>query len=158
MPFLKGETQAGPRHEFLYWTDDGDLAALRYNKWKVMFLEQRAQGFDTWQEPFVQLRLPKLFDLHADPYERAEYEAIDYAHWRVDRHSRRDQPQGPRTVAVLSKVRNRWPVRTPSSNIENSRFTLYSCYSHTNRQWLRSNLPSNGLRRQHKIATRQKRS
>jgi hypothetical protein len=81
MPFLKGETQEGPRHEFLCWTDDGDLAALRYNKWKVMFLEQRAQGFDTWQEPFVQLRLPKLFDLHADPYERAEYEAIDYAHW-----------------------------------------------------------------------------
>lgn len=46
MPFLNGEAQEGPRHEFLYWTDDGDLAALRYNKWKVMFLEPRAQGFD----------------------------------------------------------------------------------------------------------------
>ena len=85
MPYLKGEAQENPRHEFLYWTDDGDLAALRYNRWKLMFLLQRAEGFAVWQEPFVQLRVPMLFDLHADPFERAELESIDYSHWRIDR-------------------------------------------------------------------------
>jgi arylsulfatase A-like enzyme len=85
MPYLKGETKDDPRHEFLYWTDDGELAALRYNRWKLLFLEQRAHGFSVWEEPFVQLRVPKLMDLHADPFERAEYEGIDYSHWRIDR-------------------------------------------------------------------------
>jgi arylsulfatase A-like enzyme len=84
-PYFKGETQQGPRKEFLYWTDEGGLSALRYNKWKLLFLVQRAHGFDVWQEPFVQLRVPMLVDLHADPFERAEYEAGDYAHWRIDR-------------------------------------------------------------------------
>ena len=59
-PYFKWETQQGPRKEFLYWTDDGDLAALRYNKWKLLFLVQRAHGFDVWQEPFVSLRVPIL--------------------------------------------------------------------------------------------------
>jgi arylsulfatase len=85
MPYLRGEAQEGPRREFLYWTDDGELAALRYDRWKLMFLEQRAHGFGVWEEPFVSLRVPKLFDLHADPFERAEYEGIDYSHWRIDR-------------------------------------------------------------------------
>jgi arylsulfatase len=75
----------GPRHEFLYWTDDGDLAALRYDQWKLVFLEQRAEGFDVWQEPLVELRAPKLFSLRADPLERADREGMDYAHWRFER-------------------------------------------------------------------------
>ena len=85
LPYLKGEAQASPRHEFLYWTDDGELAALRYNRWKLLFLEQPAHGFGVWETPFIQLRVPKLFDLHADPFERAEYEGIDYSRWRIDR-------------------------------------------------------------------------
>jgi len=85
LPYLGGEAPEAPRKEFLYWTDDGDLAALRYAQWKIVFLEQRAHGFDVWEEPFVQLRLPKLFSLRADPFERADHEGIDYAHWRVDR-------------------------------------------------------------------------
>ena len=84
-PYFKGDTQQGPRKEFLYWTDDGDLAGLRYNKWKLLFLVQRAHGFDVWQEPFTPLRVPMLVDLHADPFERAEEEAADYSHWRIDR-------------------------------------------------------------------------
>ena len=84
-PISEGETQQGPRKEFLYWTDQGGLAALRYNQWKVLFKVQRAHGFDVWQEPFVTLRVPLLVDLHADPFERAEYEGGDYAHWRFDR-------------------------------------------------------------------------
>jgi arylsulfatase len=84
LPALKGGAE-WPRKEFLYWTDDGDLAALRYNQWKLVFLEQRAHSFDVWQEPFVQLRVPKLFSLRADPFERADHEGIDYQHWRADR-------------------------------------------------------------------------
>ena len=85
LPYFKGEQQEAPRREFLYWTDGGDLAALRYGQWKVHFLEQRAHGFDVWQEPFVPLRLPKLFNLRGDPFERADEEGIGYASWRVER-------------------------------------------------------------------------
>jgi arylsulfatase len=84
-PFLKGDTKEWPRREFLYWTDDGELAALRFGQWKLHFLEQRAHGLDVWEEPFVRLRLPKLFTLRGDPFERADHEAIDYERWRVDR-------------------------------------------------------------------------
>src|SRR5271167_437752 len=58
MPFLKGETAEGPRKEFLYWTDDGELAALRYDKWKLIFMEQRAHGLDVWVDPPITLRFP----------------------------------------------------------------------------------------------------
>jgi arylsulfatase A-like enzyme len=75
----------GARKAFLYWTDDGDLAGLRYNQWKLVFMEQREEGFNVWEEPLVTLRVPKLFNLRSDPFERADYEASDYAHWRIDR-------------------------------------------------------------------------
>jgi arylsulfatase len=78
----KGE---GARKEFLYWTDDGDLSGLRYNQWKLVFMEQRAHGLDVWQDPLVPLRFPKLFNLRTDPFETADYDSIDYAHWRIDR-------------------------------------------------------------------------
>jgi len=73
-----------PRHEFFYFNDDGSLVGLRYDQWKIVFAEQRSAGFDVWQEPFVALRLPKIFNLRADPFEKAD-ESIGYAHWRVDR-------------------------------------------------------------------------
>jgi arylsulfatase A-like enzyme len=75
----------GPRHEFFYFTDDGQLAALRFNQWKLVFQEQREHGFNVWQEPFVELRLPKLFNLRTDPFEEADHIAMDYGHWRFDR-------------------------------------------------------------------------
>lgn len=85
LPFLKGEVDQSPRSEFLYWTDDGDIAALRYNNWKIVFMEQRAHGFDVWQEPFVVLRFPKLMHLRADPFERADHEGMGYGAWRAER-------------------------------------------------------------------------
>jgi arylsulfatase A-like enzyme len=85
MPYLSGQTQDAPRREFLYWTDDGDLAALRYDQWKLVFMEQRAHGYEVWQEPLTVLRLPKLFSLRADPFERADHEGIDYPKWRLER-------------------------------------------------------------------------
>jgi len=85
MPALKGDTKEWPRKEFLYWTDDGNLAGLRYQQYKIAFMEQRGHGFDVWQEPMVTLRLPKLFNLRSDPFERADREGMGYQRWRIDR-------------------------------------------------------------------------
>ena len=85
LPYLKGEVEESPREDFLYWTDDGDIAALRYADWKLVFLEQRGHGFDVWQEPFVALRFPKLFNLRTDPFERADHEGMGYGRWRAER-------------------------------------------------------------------------
>jgi arylsulfatase len=84
-PALRGEG-AWPRKEFIYWTDDGSVAALRYENWKITFLEQQAEGLKVWQEPFVQLRAPKITNLRMDPFERAEEEnAIGYQRWYLER-------------------------------------------------------------------------
>jgi arylsulfatase A-like enzyme len=80
---LSGQGQT-KRHEFFYWTDDGNMAALRYDKWKVVFLEQRAEGLDVWREPLIALRAPLIFDLRTDPFERAQHEAGDYQRWFVE--------------------------------------------------------------------------
>ncbi|MHC4549363.1 MAG: hypothetical protein ACYTEZ_11365 [Planctomycetota bacterium] len=85
LPYLLGKTKEGPRKEFYYWTDDGALAGVRYLDWKVVFLEQRAHGIHVWEEPFVALRLPKVFNLRRDPFERADHEAIGYQRWRIDK-------------------------------------------------------------------------
>ncbi len=85
LPYFKGETNTGPRREFFYFSDTGDLLNLRYNNWKVVFAEQRAEGFDVWQEPFTTLRLPKLFNLRMDPFEQADHIAIGYDQWRIER-------------------------------------------------------------------------
>jgi arylsulfatase len=73
-----------PRRDFFYFNDDGSLVALRYDQWKVVFAEQRGEGMDVWQEPFVALRLPKLFNLRSDPFETADHESMDYERWRVE--------------------------------------------------------------------------
>ena len=83
MEALAGKSP-GPRHEFFYFNDGGSLVALRYDEWKVVFAEQRAHGFDVWQEPFVPLRIPKLFNLRSDPFESADHDSIDYGRWRLE--------------------------------------------------------------------------
>jgi arylsulfatase A-like enzyme len=84
LPYLTGESEKGPRKGFFYFNDDGDLVALRVENWKVVFLEQRAPGtLRIWAEPFTPLRLPKLFDLHADPYERADITSNTYYDWFI---------------------------------------------------------------------------
>jgi arylsulfatase len=83
MPALKGEGD-WPRKEFLYWTDDGSVAALRYGNYKATFLRQNAHGMHVWQEPFDVLRAPLLCNLRMDPFERAEYEGMDYERWYID--------------------------------------------------------------------------
>ena len=85
LPYLTGQAKKGPRQEMFYFTDDGQLSALRYGQWKMMFSEQRAHGFDVWQEPYVTLRFPKLLNLRRDPFERADHESIGYGQWRAER-------------------------------------------------------------------------
>jgi arylsulfatase A-like enzyme len=85
MPALKGEGE-WPRKEFIYWTDDGNVAALRYNNWKITFLEQKAEGLSVWQQPFVVLRAPLITNLRMDPFERARAEdAMGYQRWFMER-------------------------------------------------------------------------
>jgi arylsulfatase len=84
LPFLKGDVDKSPREGFLYWSDDGELLAIRVHEWKVVFLEQRATGFDVWREPFADMRVPKLYNLRTDPFERGE-EGLFYEKWMVDR-------------------------------------------------------------------------
>jgi arylsulfatase len=74
----------GPRREFFYFNDDGSLVGLRYDQWKIVFAEQREHGMNVWQEPFVALRLPKIFNLRSDPFETADHEGMDYNRWRTE--------------------------------------------------------------------------
>ena len=85
LPTLRGGAP-WPRREFLYWTDDGSVAALRYGNWKITFLAQEAEGLKVWQQPFVELRAPMITNLRMDPFERAEHEnAMGYQRWYLDR-------------------------------------------------------------------------
>jgi arylsulfatase len=84
LPYLTGNQESPPRESFFYFNDDGQLVALRYENWKLVFLEQRAKGtIQVWAEPFTPLRIPKFFDLHADPYETADYISNTYYDWML---------------------------------------------------------------------------
>jgi arylsulfatase len=85
LPFLTGKTKEAPRKEIFYFSDDGDLTALRYDDWKLVFMEQKAVGtFRVWMEPFVPLRIPLMFNLRRDPYERASITSNTYFDWVLD--------------------------------------------------------------------------
>jgi arylsulfatase len=85
VPYLSGEEEKSPRIDYFYFSDDGDLLALRYDNWKVVFAEQRATGtLQIWQEPFVPLRFPKLFNLRTDPLEKADITSNTYWDWILD--------------------------------------------------------------------------
>ena len=85
LPYLTGQTTKSPREEFFYFNDDGGLDALRYDNWKFVFSEQRIEGtMRIWAEPFVTLRLPKIFNLRTDPYERADITSNTYYEWLVE--------------------------------------------------------------------------
>ncbi|OLF06647.1 arylsulfatase [Actinophytocola xinjiangensis] len=85
LPYLLGEERSSPRPGFMYFSDDGDLLAIRFDNWKVVFMEQRAPGtLRLWAEPFVSLRVPKLFNLRTDPFERADVTSNTYYDWLLD--------------------------------------------------------------------------
>ncbi len=85
LPYLTGEAEESPRRHFFYVSDDGDLTALRFDSWKIVFLEQRATGtLNVWLEPYTELRAPKIFNLRTDPYERADITSNTYFDWMLD--------------------------------------------------------------------------
>jgi arylsulfatase len=85
LPYLTGREQKSPRQAFFNFSDDSDLVALRYDNWKVVFMEQRAPGtMRIWSEPFVALRVPKLFNLRTDPFERADVTSNTDYDWFID--------------------------------------------------------------------------
>jgi arylsulfatase len=86
LPYLTGQQDRGARKEFFYFNDDGDLVGMRHENWKMVFEEQRAPGtLRVWAEPFTQLRVPKMFDLRSDPYERADITSNTYYDWLLSR-------------------------------------------------------------------------
>jgi arylsulfatase len=85
VPYLTGQVEKSPRESFLYINDDQQVTGLRYDNWKVVFMEQRVRGtLQIWAEPFVTLRMPKLFNLRTDPYERADVTSNTYYDWIFD--------------------------------------------------------------------------
>lgn len=89
LPFLTGETDQSPRNDFFYFSDDGQLLALRNGDWKFVFAEQRSARHAVWREPFVTFRIPKLFHLRRDPFERADDNSNTYEDWWVRKISAR---------------------------------------------------------------------
>jgi arylsulfatase len=86
LDYITGQTDVSPRKHFFYVSDDGDLTALRFDNWKLVFLEQRAPGtLRVWAEPFTELRVPKIFNLRTDPFERADVTSNTYYDWVLDR-------------------------------------------------------------------------
>ncbi|WP_274475419.1 arylsulfatase [Mangrovimonas aestuarii] len=83
--YLSGKSTESPRHEFWYVNDDGQIVAARYDDWKVVFLENRGQQFGVWIEPFQELRVPLIFNLRRDPFEKAQHNANIYYDWLLDR-------------------------------------------------------------------------
>jgi arylsulfatase len=118
LPALKGE-EAWPRQEFIYWTDDGSVAALRYGNWKATFLRQDAHGMHVWLEPFKALRAPMLTNLRMDPFELAHEIGMDYDRWFLE-HMFMIAPAGAYVAKWLQSFREFPPRQKPGSfNLDN---------------------------------------
>jgi arylsulfatase len=84
LSYLTGKSKESPRNFFFYISDDGDILAMRYDNWKLVFIEQRCRGtMQVWAEPFTRLRMPKLFNLRTDPYEFADQTSNTYYDWFI---------------------------------------------------------------------------
>jgi arylsulfatase A-like enzyme len=119
LAYLTGQQEHSPRREFIYFNDDGDLVALRVENWKMVFEEQRAPGtLRVWAEPFTKLRMPKFFDLRADPYERADITSNTYYDWMMSNPA--PLMIGPAVVSKFLATFKEYPPsqRAPSFSID----------------------------------------
>jgi len=114
LDYLEGKTTESPRHEFWYVNDDGQIVAARYDDWKVVFLENRGQAFGVWREPFIELRVPLLFNLRRDPFEKAQHNANVYNDWFLDRAFVIVPIQGL-AAQFLQTMKDYPPSQTPGS-------------------------------------------
>ncbi|TWT72921.1 arylsulfatase [Allorhodopirellula solitaria] len=119
LPYLTGEADESPRNSFFYFNDDTQLVGIRFENWKMVFLEQRARGtLRIWSEPFTPLRLPKMFDLRADPYESADVTSNTYYDWLLD-HAFLIVPAQQYAGAFLETFKDFPPRQPPASfNLE----------------------------------------
>jgi arylsulfatase len=115
LPYFNGAVKQGPRNEIFYISDDGDFTAVRVGDWKTILMEQRAQGtMAVWSDPFVPLRLPKLFNLRRDPYETADVTSNTYWDWVLSRAPRMQQG-GAAVLRFLQTFREFPPRQKPAS-------------------------------------------
>jgi len=118
LDYLTGKAKESPRKEFIYVNDDGQVVAMRYDAWKAVFLENRGQAFGVWREPFTELRVPLLFNLRRDPFERAQHNANTYNDWFIERAFVCVPLQGLAAKFLLS-MKDYPPSQTPGSfNLE----------------------------------------
>jgi arylsulfatase len=116
LPYLTGQQEDSARKEFIYFNDDGDLVAMRYENWKVVFEEQRVQGtMRVWAEPFTKLRLPKIFNLRSDPYERADITSNTYYDWLMSDGAGAFLAAPPIVAKFLATFKEFPPSQKPSS-------------------------------------------
>jgi arylsulfatase len=115
LPYLEGQEPTPPRKDFFYFNDDGQLVALRYENWKLVFCEQRARGtLAVWSEPFTCLRLPKMFNLRMDPFERADVTSNTYYEWLI-RHAFLLVPAQALAAQFLATFQDYPPRQKPAS-------------------------------------------
>jgi arylsulfatase A-like enzyme len=114
LDYLSGRVEESPRSDFMYVNDDGQVVAIRYDAWKVVFLENRGQAFGVWREPFTELRVPLLFNLRRDPFERAQHNANTYNDWFLDRAFVIVPLQGL-AAQFLQSMQDYPPSQTPGS-------------------------------------------
>ena len=114
MPYLTGQEEKGPRKEFFYFNDDAQLTSVRYNRWKLVFLEQRAEGQAVWRDMWIPLRAPKLFDLRMDPFEKADHDSNTYEDWWV-RHAFLFVPAQPLVATYLKTFQEFPPSQEPAA-------------------------------------------
>ena len=118
LDYLSGKAKQSPRNEFFYVNDDGQIVALRYGDWKAVFLENRGVAFGVWREPFTELRVPLLFHLRRDPFEKAQHNANTYNDWFLD-HPFVLVPLQQLAGKFLMSLKEYPPSQTPGSfNLE----------------------------------------
>jgi arylsulfatase len=124
LDYLSGKTKVSPRNEFIYVNDDGQVVAIRYSDWKAVFLENRGVAFGVWREPFTELRVPLLFNLRRDPFEKAQHNANTYNDWFLDRPFLIVPMQGL-AAKFLKSMQDYPPSQTPGSfNLEKIQKTI----------------------------------
>ncbi|AMF96253.1 MULTISPECIES: arylsulfatase [Vibrio harveyi group] len=115
LPYLTGKVAQSPRKEFAYWSDAGDLMAIRYERWKIHFMiQERENGIDVWRYPLIKLRAPLIFDLSVDPFERGT-SGTGYHDWAQDR-AYLMSGLAPREVSKIMKTFNEFPPRMKAGN------------------------------------------
>ncbi|MFN7730452.1 MAG: arylsulfatase [Pirellula sp.] len=114
LEYFSGKAKESPRNEFWYVNDDGQVVAARYQDWKVVFLENRGEAFGVWREPFTELRVPLLFNLRRDPFEKAQHNSNTYNDWFLERPFVVVPIQGM-IAQFLTTMKEYPPSQTPGS-------------------------------------------